>query len=89
MKVSLSSSSSLTGFSKVAFNIRDGVRSSVVEGYLKPASSRRNLHILHGANVLKVPLACTSFSYFDLTSHTHTSETNVVRIEKVKMPAYL
>ncbi|MPC16805.1 Oxygen-dependent choline dehydrogenase [Portunus trituberculatus] len=42
------------GFSQATFNIRDGVRSSVVEEYLKPASSRSNLHILHGANVLQI-----------------------------------
>ncbi|KAK8385719.1 hypothetical protein O3P69_016475 [Scylla paramamosain] len=42
------------GFSQATFNIRDGVRSSVVEEYLKPASSRPNLHILHGANVLQI-----------------------------------
>ncbi|XP_050719520.1 glucose dehydrogenase [FAD, quinone]-like [Eriocheir sinensis] len=42
------------GFSQATFNIRDGVRSSTAEEYLKPASSRHNLHILHGANVLKI-----------------------------------
>ncbi|KAG0727895.1 Glucose dehydrogenase [FAD, quinone] [Chionoecetes opilio] len=42
------------GFSQAIFNIRDGVRSSVVKEYLRPASSRHNLHILHGANVLQI-----------------------------------
>ncbi|XP_045597795.1 glucose dehydrogenase [FAD, quinone] [Procambarus clarkii] len=36
------------------FTIRDGVRSSSAEAYLRPASSRPNLHILHSATVLQV-----------------------------------
>ncbi|XP_069936994.1 glucose dehydrogenase [FAD, quinone]-like [Cherax quadricarinatus] len=36
------------------YTIRDGVRSSTSEAYLRPASSRPNLHILHSATVLQV-----------------------------------
>ncbi|KAK3863650.1 hypothetical protein Pcinc_030613 [Petrolisthes cinctipes] len=36
------------------FTIRDGVRCSTAECYLRPASYRPNLHILHSARVLKV-----------------------------------
>nr|XP_053644922.1 glucose dehydrogenase [FAD, quinone]-like isoform X2 [Cherax quadricarinatus] len=36
------------------FTVRDGVRSSTSEAYLRPASSRPNLHILHSATVLQV-----------------------------------
>ncbi|XP_045597799.1 L-sorbose 1-dehydrogenase [Procambarus clarkii] len=36
------------------YTIRDGVRSSTAEAYLRPASSRPNFHILHSATVLQV-----------------------------------
>ncbi|XP_071547881.1 glucose dehydrogenase [FAD, quinone]-like isoform X2 [Panulirus ornatus] len=42
------------GFSQATFAIRDGVRSSTALEYLRPASHRGNLHILHSATVLKV-----------------------------------
>nr|XP_045621682.1 glucose dehydrogenase [FAD, quinone]-like isoform X3 [Procambarus clarkii] len=42
------------GFSHSQFTIRNGTRSSTYEAYLRPASSRPNLHILHSASVLQV-----------------------------------
>ncbi|XP_045617718.2 glucose dehydrogenase [FAD, quinone]-like [Procambarus clarkii] len=42
------------GFSHSQFTIRNGTRSSTHEAYLRPASSRPNLHILHSATVLRV-----------------------------------
>lgn len=60
-----------TGFSQATFNIRDGVRSSTVEEYLKPAASRHNLHILHGANVLKVRAAHLGLLYLFAHLLTH------------------
>ncbi|KAK4306983.1 hypothetical protein Pmani_021236 [Petrolisthes manimaculis] len=42
------------GFSQASFSILKGVRSSTAEGYLRPAASRPNLHIMHGALVHKV-----------------------------------
>ncbi|XP_071522922.1 glucose dehydrogenase [FAD, quinone]-like [Panulirus ornatus] len=42
------------GFSKPYYNIKDGLRSSAAEAYLRPAASWPNLHILHSATVTKI-----------------------------------
>lgn len=42
------------------FNVGDGIRYSVVEGYLIPAADRPNLHILHSAYVHQVKCSSTS-----------------------------
>nr|XP_045611165.1 glucose dehydrogenase [FAD, quinone]-like [Procambarus clarkii] len=44
----------LLGFSKPYYNIKNGLRSSSAEAYLRPAASWDNLHILHTANVIKI-----------------------------------
>lgn len=42
------------GVGNLPVSMRDGARSSVVEGYLRPASTRPNLHVLTGQPVRRV-----------------------------------
>nr|XP_053626508.1 glucose dehydrogenase [FAD, quinone]-like [Cherax quadricarinatus] len=42
------------GFSSPYYNIKEGIRSSSAEAYLRPAAAWDNLHILHSATVIKL-----------------------------------
>lgn len=45
---------SLTGFTPVQYTVRDGVRASTSESFLRPVSHKKNLFVLTNAMVTKV-----------------------------------